>query len=455
MAVELIRLMRTNRKRVNSTGVQLYTHQAEAIAATINKNHVAYYHDMGLGKTFTGSEKMHELGAKVNLVICQKSKIDDWVEHFKNNYVSQKFPMRNLIFDLTDKKQLDKFMTHIDGFDHKIGIINYELAFRRPELAKLKEFTLMLDESSLIQNENSKRSKFILKKLHPENVILLSGTPTGGKYERLWSQLHLLGWNIKKQLFYKQYIDFHYEDKQGFPIMIIDGYKNVERLKKKMRDYGCHFLKTNEVFNLPGQIDQSIKVQATKDYRIFRKDCIVNTLVGDDYSEYIELVGDTTLTKMLYERQLCGQYNPAKLEAFRDLVESTNDRLIVFYNFNDELEKLSRIAWENNRPVAVVNGKQKDLLPYEKAPDSITFIQYQAGAMGLNLQKANKIVYFTPPLSSELFEQSKKRIHRIGQEKPCFYYYLTCKGSIEEKIYRTLKMRRDYTEELFKYEESS
>ena len=33
--------MRTNRKRVNSTGVQLYTHQAEAIAATINKNHVA------------------------------------------------------------------------------------------------------------------------------------------------------------------------------------------------------------------------------------------------------------------------------------------------------------------------------------------------------------------------------------------------------------------------------
>lgn len=451
MAVELIRLMRTNRKRVNSTGVQLYTHQAEAIAATINKNHVAYYHDMGLGKTFTGSEKMYELGAKVNLIICQKSKIDDWVEHFKENYPSM------IVINLTLKNGVSAYMTRISpsGTDTPIiGVINYELAWRRSELTKLKDFTLLLDESSLIQNENSKRSKFILKKLHPENVILLSGTPTGGKYERLWSQLHLLGWNIKKQLFYKQYIDFHYEDKQGFPIMIIDGYKNVERLKKKMRDYGCHFLKTDEVFDLPKQIDQSIKVQTTKEYRIFRKDCIVNTLVGDDYSEYIELVGDTTLTKMLYERQLCGQYNPAKLEAFRDLVESTNDRLIAFYNFNDELEKLSRIAWENHRPVAVVNGKQKDLLPYENAPDSITFIQYQAGAMGLNLQKANKIVYFTPPLSSELFEQSKKRIHRIGQEKPCFYYYLTCKDSIEEKIYRTLKMRRDYTEELFEYEES-
>ena len=83
------------------------------------------------------------------------------------------------------------------------------------------------------------------------------------------------------------------------------------------------------------------------------------------------------------------------------------------------------------------------------AEGSILFIQYQAGAMGLNLQKANKIVYFTPPLSSELFEQSKKRIHRIGQDKTCFYYYLTCKNSIEEKIYKTLKMRKDYTEALF------
>lgn len=422
--------------------IKLYLHQSKALAELKGLNKCALYWDMGLGKTFGGSEKMMQLGAKVNLVICQKSKIRDWIEHFNTYYDNY------IIYDGTKKECLHRFLDY--PYDEKqVLVINYELAFRRPELAKLKDFTLMLDESSLIQNENSKRSKFILKKLQPKNVILLSGTPTGGKYERLWSQLHLLGWNIKKKTFYNQYVDYHYEDNEGFPLMIIDGYKNEERLKRKMRQHGCHFLKTDEVFDLPEQIHQTIGVQTTKDYRIFRKDCIVNTLVGDDYSEYIELIGDTTLTKMLYERQLCGQYNPAKLEAFRDLVESTNDRLIVFYNFNDELEKLSRIAWENHRPVAVVNGKQKDLLPYENAPDSITFIQYQAGAMGLNLQKANKIVYFTPPLSSELFEQSKKRIHRIGQEKTCFYYYLTCKGSIEEKIYRTLAMRRDYTDKLF------
>ena len=103
-----------------------------------------------------------------------------------------------------------------------------------------------------------------------------------------------------------------------------------------------------------------------------------------------------------------------------------------------------------DRAFSVVNGNKKELSAYENCDDSITFVQYQAGAMGLNLQLANKIIYFTPPLSSELFEQSKKRIHRIGQEKPCFYYQL--KSGIDYNIYRTLAMRRDYTDALFEEE---
>ena len=407
---------------------------------------------MGLGKTFVGSEKMKELGAKVNLVICQKSKINDWVEHFKKYYLDCE------VYDLTEKSHLEIFIsTQIYPINKvAIGVINYELAFRRPELAELRDFTLMLDESSMIQNENSKRSKFILKKLKPKNVILLSGTPTGGKYEQLWSQCHLLGWPISKDLYWKQYVDTEILDNEGYPIKVIKGYKNVDRLKKKLRKYGAVFMKSEDVFDLPDQINTTIKINTTKEYRKFRKDCIVqfDTGINEEHSEnedvysstVIELVGDTTLTKMLYERQLCGQYNKGKLEAFRDLLESTNDRLIVFYNFNDEFKELMKLI---DRPVSVVNGNVKHLNEYEKYDNSVTFIQYQAGAMGLNLQKANKIVYFTPPLSSELFEQSKKRIHRIGQEKSCFYYYLTCRNSIEEKIYETLAMRKDYTDTLF------
>jgi SNF2 family DNA or RNA helicase len=389
---------------------------------------------------------MHELGTKVNLVICQKSKIDDWINHFKIYYSQYK------VHDLTDthkdaKRALEYgFWTNYrhNTVVPSILVINYELAFRRKELLKLENFTLMLDESSLIQNEQAKRSKFILK-LKADNVILLSGTPTGGKYENLWSQIQLLGWNISKKMFYNHYVNYHYDDNNGFPLMVIDGYKNEERLKRKMREHGCHFLKTDEVFDLPEQIHQTISINTTKEYRKFRKDSIV-------HFNDIELVGDTTLTKMLYERQLCGMYNGDKLEAFRDLVESTNDRLIVFYNFNEELKQLQNIAVEYDRNNSIINGTFKSLYNYEHYDNSITFIQYQAGAMGLNLQKANKIVYFTPPLSSELFEQSKKRTHRIGQERTCFYYYLTCKNSVEEKIYKTLEMRKDYTDALFEAE---
>ena len=404
---------------------------------------------------------MIQLGSKLNLIICQKSKIDDWINHFFINYFSKV----NYLFNLTDPVGFSEFIekSTLDFFKGTvIGVINYELVFRRKELLDLEHFTLMLDESSLIQNENAKRSKFILQ-MKPDNVILLSGTPTGGKYETLWSQMKLLGWNISKKMFYNQYVDYHYEDNEGFPLMIIDGYKNEERLKRKMRAHGCHFLKTDEVFDLPEQMHQTIKIPTTKEYRIFKKDCIVmmhHPLKGGlmsatdpNYDGVIELVGDSTLTKMLYERQLCGQYNAEKLEAFRDLVESTNDRLIVFYNFTEEWHQMGAICDEIGRPSGVVNGQFKHLEAYEGKDNSITFIQYQAGAMGLNLQKANKIVYFTPPLSSELFEQSKKRIHRIGQQKICFYYYLTCKGSVEEKIYKTLEMRKDYTEALFEQEE--
>ena len=415
---------------------------------------------MGLGKTYTGAEKMHRLGARVNLVMCQKSKIDDWLNHFSNNYGVA-------VFNLTDKEDFKTFDLWANAEPPAkaakvvvIGVINYELAFRRPALKKLEHFTLMLDESSLIQNENAKRSKFILS-LKPDNVILLSGTPTGGKYENLWSQMHMLGWKISKEMFFNQYVQYHCDDSEGFPRKVIDGYKNEERLKQKMRQHGCHFLKTDDVFDLPEQVHQTIKVSTTKEYRKFRKDCIVEIWEPgesdselrakgrSDYAKITELVGDTTLTKMLYERQLCGQYNKAKLEAFRDLLESTNDRVIVFYNFTEELKLMEEVAIDANKPLSVVNGKEKYLTGYEEFSDSVTFIQYQAGAMGLNLQKSNRIVYFTPPLSSELFEQSKKRIHRIGQTKPCFYYYLTCKNSVEEKIYRTLEMRKDYTEALF------
>ncbi len=423
--------------------MNLYPHQIEGLKKAAGQSHTAFYWDMGLGKTYAGSEKLMQLGAKVNLVVCQKSKVKDWIDHFNLNY-----PKQFHALDLTNEGLLTAFYEYqkLKAPLPVIGIINYDLIWRREELMQLEDFTLVLDESSLIQNETAKRSKFILK-LNPKNVVLLSGTPTGGKYEKLWSQMHLLGWKISKDLYWKQFVNVTYLDTVGRSVPIVTGYKNVDRLKRKMADFGCQFLKTDEVFDLPDQVFQKVKIQPSAQYKQFHKNSIVKLEDGT------ELVGDTTLNKMLYERMLCGHYSEAKLKAFSDLVESTEDRLVVFYNFTSELEAMMRIAAEHVRPFGVVNGSQKEAEMLE-VDGAILFVQYMAGAMGLNLQKACRMIFFTLPLSSELYEQAKKRIHRIGQANTCFYYQLICTGSIEEKILATLKMRKDYTESLFEKDES-
>lgn len=419
-------------------------HQKNVLQVTKPFNRVAYYLDMGLGKTFVGAEKMWELNNAVNLIVCQKSKIDDWMQHFSDYYPDVK------VFDLSKKSDALIYQKTIkanaDDTETVIGVINYDLIFRRSYISHMTDFTLMLDESSLICNENAKRSKFILK-LSPESVILLSGTPTAGKYERLWSQCQLLGWIISKKTFWSSYVETKWIDIGNFKQEVVTGYKNVEHLKKKLAEYGAIFMKTEEVIELPEQIEQNVFFKSTKEYRYFMK---------NDYlllDQETELVGDNSLTKMLYARQLCGQYHSEKLQGLQDLIESSDDRWIIFYNFTEELNRMREHLQNLDRSFSVLNGSVKDMTAYENSSDSITFIQYQAGAMGGNYQKANRIIYYTLPLgkgSCDMWEQSKKRIHRIGQNRPCFYYYLLVKGSIEEKNFAALKLGKDYTDELFK-----
>lgn len=446
--------------------MKLYKHQIDALERTKNFNKCAFYHEMGLGKTFTGSEKLMSFSTYSNLIVCQKSKVGDWIKHFNEYYAKHErdFCCKGTIFDLTDKKQFGAFLSECESANEPnklideltgesyigdslypfyiVGVINYDLIFRRPELLRLRNFSLLLDESSMIQNDRAKRTKAILK-LKASNIILLSGTPVGGKYENLYSQLKLLGWNITKKQFWNNYIDFEMVQ-YGGPLspMIpkIKGYKNVDELKKMLKIYGADFLKSNEVFDLPEQNFNEIKVPISKEYKEFKREKYI--CIADK-----EFIGDTPLKTMLYARMMCSIYNKYKLDAFVDLIDSTDDRLIVFYNFTDELEALKKAI--GNRLYSVLNGSERDLNNYENVSNSITFVQYQAGAMGLNLQKANKIIYYSLPLSSELYEQSKKRIHRIGQNRPCFYYLLLAENSIEERIKTTLDKRNDYTQELF------
>lgn len=419
--------------------MQLFDYQRAALNRLEGKKRVAFYHDMGLGKTYVGSQKLLDETSGHSLVVCQKSKIADWVDHFNENTHVAAFDASSNV----GYSHLVKVIAHPKDYPQSVFVVNYDIIYRREELTKNHWGGVIFDESSLLQNEKSKRTKAALKISQLTDVlILLSGTPTDGKYERLWTQLHMLGWEISKSMYWKQYVNYRVDTSQGFPIITVRGYKNVDRLVSKMHDLGCDFLKTDEVLDLPEQTFITVECKATPELKKFRSKGIVTMPDGT------EIVGDSTFSALSGERMLAGALSKYKLDALKSILEGTSERVVVFYNFKAECDLIADLCDLMKRTHCEINGYTHDLEKFDQ-DGCVCIVQYQAGAMGLNLQKARYTVYFSPPLSSSLFEQSKKRTHRVGQTQACTYYKLLTVGSVEFDIYKNLDMRRDYTDALF------
>ena len=402
--------------------MRLYEHQQDGLSRLQNYNSCALYWDMGLGKTYAGLCKALEVGDRI-LIVSPLSVIPQWENAVKSCGIS--------IFNHRGKRQPK---------NERIGIINYDLIWRKSPIDFYEYDTIIFDESQNLGNDKNKRTKWILKNLSDRNIILLSGTPDGGKYEKLYPQLKLLDPSLKKREFYDNYIETTLiEYVAGIRSRVITGYKNIDELKRYMRGLGCDFLKTSDCINLPAQNDITINVSMTSDYRKFQRDLVLE--VQDKF-----YVGDSVMQELVNLRKLA---TAGKKTAMIELLTSTDKPLIVFYNFNDELELLTGWCAVADKNYYVVNGQMKHVEGWEADPQGVLLVQYQAGASGLNLQYADTVIYLSLPYSSMLFEQSKKRIHRLGQQSPCYYYYMIMDGSIDKNILDTLKKRKDYADYLF------
>lgn len=418
--------------------MKLFPSQQTILDEVEGKKNVAFYLGVGAGKTFIGSEKLMQFGNPYNLVVCQKSQVDYWVNHFQTHYPE------TTVSDLTKLK-----VRHPLDIMQGVMVINYDLIFRRPALLNLKNFTLMLDESSIIQNMSAKRTKFILK-MKPSNVILLSGTPVSGgkidrekgliygRFENLISQCQLLGWKISKGAFWDRYVNWELRQYGEVRVKEVTGYKNISELNETLRMLGCVFRRTEDIVELPDESDQHHYVGISSEYKRMRRDGIVKF---DD----VKLIGDFPIVKFLRLRQLCGAYNKDKLALLSDLLDTLeNERVIIFYSFTEDLERIKMLL--GDRPVSQINGAVKDLTAYEEHDNAIVLCQYQSGARGHNLQKASYMVYFDPTVSPELFDQSRGRIRRNGQTRSVVnYHHLIVRGSIEEKIFDKVSQGLEYT----------
>lgn len=147
-------------------------------------------------------------------------------------------------------------------------------------------------------------------------------------------------------------------------------------------------------------------------------------------------------------RRLCG--SKQKLDWLADFVDGLDGSCIVFYSYETEREAIEKALKGKVDKIWNINGKIHDV------PTSTTLnghdvilAQWQAGAFGLNLQFLNYWVSFSPNYSYTISEQARKRIHRKGQTKTCFYYYMLCENTIDEDVYACLKDKKEFDEEMW------
>lgn len=138
--------------------------------------------------------------------------------------------------------------------------------------------------------------------------------------------------------------------------------------------------------------------------------------------------------------------NPSRLSSVRSLLE-THPRLIVFYNFDYELNTLRELS--KDAPLAEWNGHKHEPLP--QGESWVYLVQYQAGSEGWNCVTTDTIVFYSLTYSYKNFHQAMGRIDRLN--RPSFFaltYYVLISGSnLDRAIMRSLSQKQDFNERSF------
>ncbi|ENH96701.1 Superfamily II DNA/RNA helicase, SNF2 family protein [Gracilibacillus halophilus YIM-C55.5] len=316
-----------------------------------------------------------------------------------------------------------------------------------------KGYFVVFDECHYVKTSTSQRGKagkFLA--LNSTHFLLLSATPASNGWSDTINYFIMFGYAKNKTQFEKDYAIKEPLYRGGKPVMyggkqmmkVVD-WQHQKELKKRFDSFSISLPKS-QALDLPPLVFDDVYFKKSTEYNKIRKDRVLE-IDG-------ELEAFDTLPKLQHGLRYYANQSD-KLKYVEMLAEGTSENMVIFYYYQEEKDALIQRMKKLKKTVFEVSGQDTNLPKKETWSDlsnSITLVQYQAGAAAIELQYANLVVFYTPTYSFQDYDQALGRAYRNGQDKKVTVYRFITKGTVETKIYARLKQKKDFTEDLFREE---
>ncbi len=137
----------------------------------------------------------------------------------------------------------------------------------------------------------------------------------------------------------------------------------------------------------------------------------------------------------------------ARQVALLQIIEE-HPKVIIFYNFDYELDILKKLYYGEDFEIAEWNGHKHQEVP--KGEKWVYLVQYTAGNEGWNCVRTDTIIFYSQNYSYKVMTQAAGRIDRLNTPyKDLYYYHIKSRSGIDLAISKALKNKKKFNERKF------